>query len=132
MTNLFSTTVFRRSWITGLLALAAGGGSRSRLKAQTGPQGGVRVLARGAGTTMLEGGTGSPDYVPVLTRVAFHVELIGGGVVGGFECLALAPADTKGSRSGDFTQNVMYVTGSVSAASVQGDSIRFEGNSECT
>ena len=132
MTNLFSTTVFRRYWITGLLALAAGAGSRSRLKAQTGLQGGVRVLARGAGTTMLEGGTGSPDYVPVLTRVAFHVELIGGGVIGGFECLALAPADTKGSRSGDFTQNVMYVTGSVSAASVQGDSIRFEGNSECT
>ena len=131
MINLFTTTILRRSWIAGLLALPLGIGARRAL-AQSGPQLNVGVLARGAGTTMLEGGTGAPDYVPVITRVAFRVSLIEGGVVGAFECLALAPAEVQGSRSGDFTQNVMYVTGNVSAASVQGDSIRIEGNSECT
>jgi hypothetical protein len=28
---------------------------------------------RGAGTTMLEGGTGPPSFTPVLTKVAFHL-----------------------------------------------------------
>ena len=132
MTNLLTTTILRRSWISGFLALAMGTAARRVLKAQSGPPRSARVLARGAGTTMLQGGTGAPDYVPVITRIAFHVNLIDGGVVGAFECLALAPAEAKGSRSGDFSQNVMYVTGGVEAASVQGDSIRIEGNSECT
>jgi hypothetical protein len=38
------------------------------------------ILARGAGTSILEGGTGAPDYLPVLTNVAFHAELLDGVV----------------------------------------------------
>ena len=90
------------------------------------------LLARGAGATMLEGGSGPPDFMPVLTKVAFHAELVDGVVTGAFECLALAPKEAKGQASGDFSQNVMYVTGTVDTATVEGDSIRLTGNSECT
>ena len=31
----------------------------------------AEVLARGGGTTMIEGGTGKPGFIPVLTTVAF-------------------------------------------------------------
>ena len=101
--------------------------------AQTGSPQAVRVLARGAGTTMLEGGAGPPDYMPVLTRVAFYVESFPNGAIRGqFECLALAPRASKGETSGDFTTNVMYVTGAIEAALIERDTIRVEGNSECT
>ena len=90
------------------------------------------LLARGAGTTMLEGGSGAPDFMPVLTKIAFHAELVDGVVTGAFECLALAPKEVKGVASGDFSQNVMYVTGTVESATVEGDSIQLTGNSECT
>ena len=97
---------------------------------QTEPR--FRLLARGAGTTMLEGGAGEPGYMPVLTKIAFHAELLDGVVTGAFECLALAPKEVKGPASGDFTQNVMYVTGTVESAVIEGDTIRLTGNSECT
>src|SRR5438128_492113 len=61
------------------------------LLAQSGPPGNVRLIARGAGIT-IEGGTGSPDFIPVRTQVAFHAEIVDGAVIGNFECLALAPA----------------------------------------
>lgn len=100
--------------------------------AQVQPGSRIRILARGAGTTMLEGGSGSPDFMPVLTKIAFHVEEIDGVIRGAFECLALAPKEVKGAGSGDFSQNVMYVTGNVETAAVEGDTIRLSGNSECT
>ena len=99
---------------------------------QTQPGSRIRILARGAGTTMLEGGSGAPDYMPVLTKIAFHVEEIDGAITGAFECLALAPKELKGAASGDFSQNVMYVTGTVDSAVVEGETIRLTGNSECT
>ena len=115
---------FRRLWIIGastiLLALAL----CWALLAQS-PPSGNRVIARGAGTTILEGGTGSPDYVPVLTEVAFHVEFVNGKVTGNFECLALAPPAAKGPTSGDFNTNVMYVTGAVDTVALDGDTIRM-------
>ena len=61
------------------------------------------ILARGAGTSILEGGTGAPDYLPVLTKVAFHAELLDGVVTGDFECLALGPRKSAGATSADFT-----------------------------
>ncbi|HUQ93897.1 MAG TPA: hypothetical protein VM120_19620 [Bryobacteraceae bacterium] len=100
------------------------------IQGQTGPR--TRILARGAGTTMLEGGSGDPDYMPVLTKIAFHVEEVDGVITGAFECLALAPKEMKGAASGEFTQNVMYVTGAVESAVIEGDTIRLSGNSECT
>jgi len=118
-------------WITSCLALALVAGSAWVTLGQT--QGSrTRLLARGAGTTMLEGGSGDPDYMPVLTKIAFHAEEVDGVVTGAFECLALAPKELKGPASGDFSHNVMYVTGEVESAVIEGDTIRLRGNSECT
>ncbi|MGH2381773.1 MAG: hypothetical protein ACRDG7_11200, partial [Candidatus Limnocylindria bacterium] len=72
-----------------------------------------RASIRGAGTTIVEGGTGSPAFTPLLTKVAFHWQ----GGSGAFECLALAPSDAAGEPgSGNFDTNVMYVTGEVTSA----------------
>jgi hypothetical protein len=84
---------------------------------------------RGAATTMLEGGTGAPDFVPVLTKLAFHWN----GSRGDLECLALAPSDPAGSPgSGDFDTNVMYVTGPVTAGSVEGGRAVLRGTAKVT
>jgi hypothetical protein len=48
---------------------------------------------RGAGATMVENGTGSSSFKPIITKVAFHW-LAGAGR---FECLALAPSAEAGS-----------------------------------
>ena len=53
-------------------------------------------IARGGGTTIIQGGTGSPGFVPVLSTVAFHAEQSGNIVTGDFECLALAPLASTG------------------------------------
>jgi hypothetical protein len=74
-----------------------------------------RRVVRGAGTTMLEGGTGSPSFTPVITKVAFHWR----AGAGRFECLALAPSEAAGDPlSGDFDTNIMYVTGAITSADV--------------
>jgi len=118
---------------TGLVLLTLlAAGSLWLINAQTSPPLAARMLVRGAGTTMLEGGTGQPDYVPVLTRIAFHAELVNGAVEGAFECLAQAPSNASGLASADFATNVMYVTGKVSSASMEADAIRISGGSECT
>src|SRR5690348_7600405 len=70
------------------------------------------VIARGGGTTIIQGGTGAAGgFTPVLTKIAFHAEREAGGVTGGFECLALAPEAASGTGSGQFNVNAMYVTG---------------------
>lgn len=74
-----------------------------------------RRAVRGAGTTMLEGGTGSPSFTPVITKVAFHWR----DGKGRFECLALAPSEAAGDPlSGEFDTNIMYVTGPITSADV--------------
>jgi hypothetical protein len=79
--------------------------------------------AAGAGTTMIEGGTGGTSPVPVTTMVAFHAT----GNGGDFECLALAPPQPTGAGSGAFTTNAMYVTGTVSSLVVNGDTAVLRG-----
>jgi hypothetical protein len=79
--------------------------------------------AAGAGTTMIEGGTGGTSPVPVTTTVAFHAT----GNGGDFECLALAPPQPTGAGSGAFTTNAMYVTGTVSSLEVNGDAAVLRG-----
>ena len=37
------------------------------------------LVARGGGTTIIHGGTGSPNFVPVITTIAFHAERSGMG-----------------------------------------------------
>jgi hypothetical protein len=90
------------------------------------------IIAEGGGTTIIQGGTGVPGFVPVLTKLGFHAEQTNGGVTGDFECLALAPEATTGAHSGQFTVNAMYVTGRVSGATVDGDTATLTGNADVT
>ena len=84
--------------------------------------------AAGAGHTIVEGGTGGSEPVPVTTLIAFQVN----GSGGDFECLALAPPQPTGPGSGAFTSNVMYVTGTVTSLSVSGHSAMFAGTATVT
>jgi hypothetical protein len=96
---------------------AAGGGATSAVHVQ------------GAGTTMLEGGTGAPDFVPVITKLAFHWN----GTKGDLECLALAPSAVAGEPgSGDFDTNAMYVTGPITSGIVGGSRVVLEGTATVT
>ncbi|MFN2490947.1 MAG: hypothetical protein ABR529_14690 [Actinomycetota bacterium] len=86
-------------------------------------------VIRGAGTTMLEGGTGEPSFTPVITKLAFHWEHGSGD----FECLALAPSEPAGDPgSGEFGTNVMYVTGPITSASMQGSVAVLKGTATVT
>jgi hypothetical protein len=88
-----------------------------------------RLRIRGAGTSIVEGGTGAPDFVPVITKFGFHWN----GKSGDLECLALAPsapADDPGS--GNFDVNAMYVTGPITSARRQGSTVEFEGTATVT
>jgi hypothetical protein len=90
------------------------------------------IVAEGGGTTIIQGGTGTPGFVPVLTKLGFHAEQSGAGVTGAFQCLALAPEAPTGSHSGQFTVNVMYVTGQVTGATVQGNTATLTGTADVT
>ena len=92
------------------------------------------MMARGAGTTIIQGGTGKAGgFVPVLTTLAFHAEQDGGGVTGDFECLARAPSGNTGTAgSAEFTINVMYVTGQVTGATINGDMATLTGTATIT
>ena len=91
------------------------------------------IIARGAGTTIIQGGTGpSGGFVPVETTLAFHAENSGVGVTGAFECLALAPSVATGNGSGQFTVNAMYVTGHITGALVSGDTATLTGTASIT
>lgn len=84
---------------------------------------------RGAGTTMVEGGTGAPSFTPLVTKVAFHWR----GGEGSFECLALAPSASAGSPgSGDFDTNVMYVTGEITSGRIRGNTAVLRGAATVT
>jgi len=90
------------------------------------------TIARGGGTTIIHGGTGSPGFVPVITTIAFHATRNGNNVTGSFECLAEAPEAGTGSKSAQFTVNAMYVTGQVTGATVHGDTATLTGTSNIT
>ena len=86
-------------------------------------------FVRGAGTTMVEGGTGSPSFTPIITKVAFHWR----AGTGRFECLALAPTEAAGTRgSGKFDTNIMYVTGAITSADVEEDAAVLKGSATVT
>lgn len=90
-------------------------------------------IAHGAGTTIIEGGTGSAGgFVPVFTTLAFHVEQNGGAVTGDFECFARVPANGTGAGSAVFTVNAMYVTGRITGAVVNGDTATLTGTATIT
>jgi hypothetical protein len=91
-----------------------------------------KVIARGGGTTIIQGGTGAPGFTPVLTKIAFHAEKQGGMVTGAFECLALLPEAATGPTSAQFTVNAMYVTGQIMGAAVNGDTATLTGTANIT
>jgi hypothetical protein len=89
----------------------------------------LRGSIRGAGTTMVEGGTGPPSFTPILTKVAFHWGRSGGS----FECLALAPSTEAGAAgSGNFDTNIMYVTGEITSAEIGGQLAVLKGAATVT
>lgn len=98
------------------------------VSAQSGPA----SIARGAGTTIVQGGTGSPGFIPVLTTIAFHAERSGNTVTGGFECFARVPAAAAGPGSAQFTVNAMYVTGQITGAQVSGETATLTGTAHIT
>src|SRR5207247_4966286 len=84
---------------------------------------------RGAGTSIVRGGTGPHAFSPVLTKFGFSWR----DGKGGFECLALVPSVAAGTPgSGNFDTNAMYVTGSLSSAWVQGQSAVLKGKATVT
>jgi hypothetical protein len=94
-----------------------------------GGPGSDRDDVRGGATTILEGGTGAPDFVPVITKLAFHWN----GTRGDLECLALAPSDPAGDPgSGEFGTNVMYVTGPITSGTVDGRRVVLRGTATVT
>jgi hypothetical protein len=91
------------------------------------------TIVRGAGTTIIEGGTGSAGgFVPVFTTLAFHAEQDGGAVTGDFECFARVPENGTGTGSAAFTVNAMYVTGRITGAVVNGNSATLTGMATIT
>jgi len=89
-------------------------------------------IARGAGTTIIHGGTGSPGFIPVITTVAFHAERSSAGATGEFDCLAFTSEATTGAHSGQLTVNAMYVAGKVTGASVHQDAATLTGVADIT
>jgi hypothetical protein len=91
------------------------------------------MIARGAGTTIIQGGTGSTGgFIPVFTTLAFHAEEDRGAVMGDFECFARMPESGTGAGSAAFTVNAMYVTGRITGAVVSGDTATLTGTATIT
>jgi hypothetical protein len=82
----------------------------------------------GAGRTIIEGGTGGTSPLPVTTTVAFHADAQGGN----FECLAFLPSHATGAGSGEFDENVMYVTGKVTSLEIGNGVATLRGTATVT
>ena len=124
-----------KRWLVGLLLLMAAIGLTAifSTRSASGGESHDRIIAEGAGTTIIHGGTGpSGGFVPVLTTIAFHVDRTGGRVSGSFDCLALTPEANTGSKSGQFTVNAMYVAGQITGATVNGDTATLTGTADIT
>jgi hypothetical protein len=110
-----------------LLALGLIGSAVRPIAAGAAHEGGPQVA--GAGKTIIEGGTGAPNYIPVTTVLAFHAN----GDGGDFECLALAPTSGSGApESGSFEVNAMYVTGHITSVHVSDGTAVLKGTAVVT
>lgn len=87
------------------------------------------LAIRGGGVTIVEGGTGEPEFAPVITKFAIHWD----GEKGALECLALTPSEPAGDPgSGNFDKNVMYVTGEITSAEKHGKTAVLKGTATVT
>lgn len=88
-------------------------------------RGGLTVY--GAGTSILTGG--GPGTTPVITKLGINFE----NGSGHFDCLALMPTPPAGTQgSGIFDKNIMYVTGPITAASLDGETVVLTGSATVT
>ncbi len=111
-----------------VLTLLVGAGLFWVVSAQAQSTVGAHAVS-GAGTSLIEGGTGAPSFHPVETTFAFHWS----NGQGHFECLALTPSAPPGSAgSGNFDTNVMYVAGPITSVSVEGTTAVFKGTANVT
>ncbi len=97
------------------------------------PAVGFAQMIRGGGEGLIAGGFGFPPR-PVKNVFAFTIERDAeGNVTGNFECLALMPSAGSGTGSGLFTDNLMYVTGQITALhSVDDKKVSFSGKATVT
>jgi hypothetical protein len=86
------------------------------------PANSATQAAAGAGNTIIEGGSGGDTPLPVTTIVAFRARA--GGVT---SSAWRSRRRVTGPGSGEFTDNVMYVTGPVRSLSVDGDTAVLRG-----
>jgi hypothetical protein len=85
------------------------------------------ITVQGAGTSILTGG--GPGTAPVITKLGINFE----NGSGRFDCLALMPTLPAGTQgSGSFDNNIMYVTGPITAASIQGQTAVLSGTATVT
>jgi hypothetical protein len=85
------------------------------------------LTVHGAGTSILTGG--GPGTTPVITKLGINFE----NGSGHFDCLALMPTPPAGTEgSGSFDNNIMYVTGPITAASLQGGTAVLTGTATVT
>ena len=85
------------------------------------------ITVQGAGTSILTGG--GPGTTPVITKLGINFE----NGSGHFDCLALMPTPQAGKEgSGNFDNNIMYVTGPITAASVEGGTVVLTGTATVT
>lgn len=92
-----------------------------------GENGSQGITVHGAGTSILTGG--GPGTTPVITKLGINFE----NGSGHFDCLALMPTPPAGTEgSGSFDNNIMYVTGPITAASLQGGMAVLTGTATVT
>jgi len=92
-----------------------------------GEEGGQR--SQGGGSTLVTGGTGAPEFNPVITKLGFHW----GDGQGHLECLALASSAAAGTPgSGNFDTNVMYVNGEITSVEIHGSTATLHGVANVT
>lgn len=92
-----------------------------------GEHGSQGITVYGGGTSILTGG--GPGTAPVITKLGINFE----NGSGHFDCLALMPTPPAGMPgSGSFDNNIMYVTGPITGASLQGGSVVLTGTATVT
>ncbi|HEY3179326.1 MAG TPA: hypothetical protein VGL25_10645 [Casimicrobiaceae bacterium] len=86
-------------------------------------------VVQGAGTSILTGGTGAPQFTPVVTKFGVHWR----GGQGRLDCLALIPSVAAGQPgSGNFDTNIMYVTGNITSVEIRGSIATLTGRADVT
>lgn len=93
----------------------------------------AQLLVAGGGESLINGGFGDPP-VPLKGHMAFRIDRLADGTISGsFDCIALAPTSDTGAFSGQFTKNIMYVTGKITSLdSFSKDAASFSGTSTVT